>query len=61
MFPSGQELLILVTELTVNGYCARFISHHGCEGYFAHNKALLFYERQKEIVRAIEELDLDLG
>lgn len=61
VFPSGQELLILVTELTVNGYCARFISHHGCDGYFAHNKALLFYERQKEIVRAIEELDLDLG
>ena len=31
------------------------------DGEIAHNKALLFYERQKEIVRAIEELDLDLG
>lgn len=58
IFGDGQEMLILVTELTINQYSARFISRYGCEKYFAHNKELLFYERQKEIIREIENLDL---
>ena len=41
VFPDGQELLILVTELTVSSYGAHFISHYGCKEYFAHNR----YER----------------
>jgi hypothetical protein len=55
----GQELLILVTELTINEYSARFISRYGCQEYFAHNKELLFYERQKEIIRETEALELN--
>ena len=55
----SQELLILVTELTISFYAARFISRYGCKEYFAHNKELLFYERQKEIIREIENLNLD--
>lgn len=58
IFGDGQEMLILVTELTINQHSARFISRYGCEKYFAHNKELLFYERQKEIIREIENLDL---
>ena len=54
----SQEMLILVTELTANINAARFISRYGCEAYFRHNKELLFYERQKEIIREIEILDL---
>jgi len=57
VFPEGQELLILVTELTANWYSAEFIGRHGCREYFAHNKELLFYERQKEIVARLEELE----
>ena len=56
VFPDVQELLILVTELTINPYSSRFISRYGCKEYFAHNKELLFYERQKEIIQEIEEL-----
>lgn len=55
----GQELLILVTELTANHYSAMFIGKYGCDEYFKHNKNLLFYERQKEITEKIERLDLD--
>ena len=55
----GQEVLILVTELTINYYCAKFISRYGCPEYFKHNKELLFYERQKEIIRELEILDFD--
>ena len=59
VFGDGQELLILVTELTVNHYASAFISRYGCEEYIKHNKQLLFYERQKEIVGELELLDLD--
>ena len=58
-FGEGQELLILVTELTAGFYSARFISRYGCKEYFDHNKEVLFYERQKEIIREIETWDLE--
>ena len=58
VFADGQELLILVTELTINTYSAGFISRYGCEEYFRHNKELLFYERQKDIIDSLENLDL---
>ena len=59
VFADGQEMLILVTELTVSYYGARFISRYGCKEYFAHNKVLLFYERQKEIIMEIDDLKLE--
>ena len=58
VFGDGQELLILVTELTVSQYGSYFIGRYGCKEYFAHNKELLFYERQKEIVRELDFLNL---
>ena len=58
VFEDGQEMVILVTELTISHYGARFISRYGCKEYFAHNKELLFYERQKEIIAEMEKLDL---
>lgn len=54
----GQELLIIVTELTANPISAKFISRYGCKEYFKHNKDLLFYERQQEIDKVIEKLKL---
>ena len=57
-FDEGNEMLIIVTELTTNTYSANFISRYGCEEYFAHNRELMFYERQKELIRDIEELGL---
>ena len=56
VFAEGQEILILVTELTISRYGAHFISRYGCEEYFAHNKELLFYERQKKIIGELEDL-----
>ncbi|MBQ7902217.1 MAG: AAA family ATPase, partial [Oscillospiraceae bacterium] len=43
VFGDGQEMLILVTELTQNYYGSKFISNFGCDEYFKHNKSLLFY------------------
>ena len=58
VFGKGQEMLIIVTELTANYNSARFISEFGCEEYFRHNKELLFYERQREIITKMEALGL---
>ena len=60
VFPDGQEILILVTELTINPICARYLSRYGSPEYFAHNKELLFYERQQEIIQRLETLDWSL-
>ena len=59
VFAEGQEILILVTELTISYYGAHFISRYGCKEYFNHNKELLFYERQKEIIQELDNLDLE--
>lgn len=55
----GQEMLILVTERTISYYGAHFISRYGCGEYFNHNKELRFYERQKEIIRELDNLELE--
>lgn len=60
VFDEGQEMLILITELTISYYGAHFISRYGCKEYFNHNKELLFYERQKEIIREIENLKFEV-
>ena len=52
----GQELLILVTELTVNYYTARFIARYGCESYYKFNEEMMFYQRQTDIIRRIESI-----
>ena len=59
VFDEGQEMLILVTELTISYYGAHFISRYGCKEYFNHNKELLFYERQKEIIHELKKLELE--
>ena len=58
-FAGGQELLIFVTELSVNAHSARFLSRHGSEDYAAHSKELLFHERRQEIDAALAALDAE--
>lgn len=64
VFGNEQEMLVAVTELTVNYYSANFISRYGCDKYFEHNKELLVYERQQELLSEITLLndrdDIDL-
>lgn len=47
------------TVLAINYYGAHFISCYGCKEYFGHSKELLFHERQKEIIRKLEDLALE--
>ncbi len=57
-FGEGQEMLLLVTDLSANRYGMAFINDHGCERYFAHNEALLFNERGSDLADRINQLDL---
>ncbi|MBQ4044969.1 MAG: ATPase, partial [Lachnospiraceae bacterium] len=56
VYPQGQEILLFVTELTIDETTASFISHYGCEPYDRHSKNLLFFERGKELTRRIKDL-----
>lgn len=58
-FAEGNEMLILVTELTVNNDSARFIGQFGCPAYQRHNQELMLSERQNSLQEEIEALDLD--
>lgn len=58
VFEEGNEMLILITELTVNNYSAKFISMFGCEDYQKHNEALMLTERQSDLQEEIAALEL---
>ena len=52
----GQEMVILVTELTVSFYSSRFIAKYGCDAYYRNNDSLKLYERKLEILKKGEKL-----
>ena len=58
VFKEGQELLILVTEMTVNKRISKYIYNHGCDKYYQHNKQLLFEDKQNELMEKIEAINL---
>ncbi len=58
-FAGGNELLILVTELTVRDASARFIAAFGCPEYQKHNQELMLSERSDGILAQIDKLDLE--
>lgn len=58
-FEQGNEMLILVTELTVNDESARYMNLFGCEDYQKYNKLLMLSERQDEMKESILKLDLE--
>ncbi len=57
-FAEGQEILILVTEMTINKVISKYIYAHGCEKYFHHNKQLLFKDKQNELLDKIDAINL---
>ena len=57
-FGNGQEMLILVSELTVRPASSKYIFAHGCPKYFVYNKQLLFDQRNQSISDRIDALNL---
>ena len=54
-FGDDNEMLLLVTELTVNKAAARFITDNGCDKYYQYNKKLMLHERSRNLREEIEE------
>ena len=52
-FGEGQEMVVFVTELTMNSKATAFITEYGCERYFKYNKALLIGTRRGELIQEI--------
>lgn len=57
-FGEGNEMLLLVTECTVQADCAAFINAYGCEDYVRHNEGLMLTERSDVLLEEIRELAL---
>lgn len=53
-FGESQEMVVFITELTVNRYSSWFIGENGCDRYYKYNKGLLFHERQQSILKDMD-------
>ncbi|MGI6205313.1 MAG: ATP-binding protein [Anaerovoracaceae bacterium] len=61
VFGEGNEMLIIVSELTVNSDASNFISHYGSRDYFKYSDTLMFSERNKNIRRKFAEFENELA
>lgn len=52
-FGEGQEMVVFVTELTMNAQAAAFLAENGCERYYKYNKTLLIGTRRAEILNEL--------
>lgn len=59
-FEGGNEMLILVTELTAGDYSARYINLFGCEEYHKYNALLMLSERQSDMKERIRRISKEL-
>ena len=57
-FGEGNEMLVLVTELTVDSEGAQFIAALGSEDYSRHSGELMLSERRDNIQEQIAALNL---
>ena len=58
-FGDGNEMLILITELTVNYSSAKFIAEKGCEEYYRFDKKFQLYDRNKELMSEVKALEAE--
>lgn len=52
-FGEGNEMLVLVTELTVHKAAAAFIAEHGCEEYYQYDHKFMLYERRDALDKKV--------
>lgn len=57
-YSDGNEMLILVTNLTVNEYSSAFIARFGSEDYKEKSSSLMLTERQEGIIKEIRDLGI---
>ncbi len=55
-FDKNNEILIFISELTLNSYTARFINRFACKEFFEYSKELMLYEKGEEIKAEVESV-----
>ena len=55
-FGESQEMVLFITELSVNLYAAAFLREYDCARYFRYNKSLLFEDHSAQIRRQLDEI-----
>lgn len=53
-FEEGQEMVVFVTELTINSESALFLTEHTCERYLQYSEQLLVGTRKAELLSELE-------
>ena len=56
LFGESQEMVVFMTELNANLYSVQFLKEYDCPRYYQYNKNLLFDEREKNLLKRIEQL-----
>lgn len=57
-FGDNQEMVVFTTELTSRASSARYLAQYGSKSYFSHNADMILSERQRELRRRVEDLDI---
>lgn len=56
-FEDGNEMLILMTELTVIPECVKFITMYGSDDYNRHNQDMMLSKKSDSILKQIEDIE----
>lgn len=55
-FLNTQEMVIFITELTMNYYAGKYISEYGCEKYYQYNQEILLTNKRSDLLKEIEQI-----
>ena len=55
-FGESQEMVLFITELSVNLYAAAFLREYDCARYFRYNKSLLFEDHSAQIRKELDKI-----
>ena len=56
-FGEGQELVIFLTELTMNPYSMKFLSDNGSETFASYSRTLLLGGERKALLEELDRLE----
>ena len=56
-FGTGQEMLIIITEIAASPNTAKFIGIYGCDEYYRYDKELMFHRHRTTILDELDSLD----
>lgn len=55
-FGEGQEMVVFITELSVNPYAVAFLRENDCDRYYMYNKTLLFADREANVRAQLDQI-----